>query len=142
MDDLQIMADEDGLLPQLARLQQQLVAVNQSIEEIKTSVRGIASLDKTVGELTVKFDQSQKNEKKQWEKIDESHDEIDKTNEKVSEYITKANVIYRMCIYVLGILYTLVIGFLSYNFVHLRAIEDSLLIINHKMEQQEKGRLR
>lgn len=49
--------EEKEMLVQLAELRQQMVAMSTSVEEIKSSVREVIQLDRTIAELSIHYQQ-------------------------------------------------------------------------------------
>ena len=62
--------EEKEMLVQLAELRQQMAAMSNSVDEIKSAVKEVLGLDRTIAELTVHYQQQAREIQTQWGKID------------------------------------------------------------------------
>ncbi len=134
--------EEKEMLIELAELRQQMIAIGNSVDEIKSSVKEVITLDRTIAELSIHYQQQGKEIQTQWNKIDTNHKEIESVNKKADEWINKG----RGAWFTLMILGTLaqgtVLGSVAYIFGHLRSAEDSVLLMNQRIIQLESPPLR
>ena len=61
------------MLVQLAELRQQMANMSNSVDEIKSAVKEVLSLDRTIAELSVHYQQQAREIQTQWDKIDSNH---------------------------------------------------------------------
>lgn len=130
--------EEKEMLIQLAELRQQMVAMNTSVDEIKASVREVIQLDRTIAELSIHYQQQAKEIQTQWGEIDADHKEIEKVDKKADEYINKARGAWATLLILGSLAQATLIGCVAYTFTHLRAAEDSVLLINQRVTQIEQ----
>jgi predicted RNase H-like nuclease (RuvC/YqgF family) len=132
--------EEKEMLIQLAELRQQMTSMSTAVDEIKASVKEVITLDRTIAELSIHYQQQSKELQAQWNKIDANHKDIEAVERKADEWINKG----RGAWFTLMILGTLaqaaVLGCVAYTFNHLRAAEDAILILNQRVIQIEPPR--
>lgn len=126
------------MLIQLAELRQQMVSMSTSVEEIKSSVREVIQLDRTIAELSIHYQQQAKEIQTQWGKIDADHKEIEKVDKKADEYINKARGAWATLLILGSLAQAALIGCVAYTFTHLRSAEDSVLLMNQRVIQLEQ----
>jgi len=130
--------NESDMLVQLALMRQQMGTMSSTVDEIKASVSGVASLDKTISELTILHQQQIKENLSQWQKIDANADAVRKANEKVDAWVNKGRGAWATLAVLGGVVQLVVIATVAYIFTHLRTTEDNLLLLNHRVIQLEE----
>lgn len=136
--------EEQEILIQLAELRQQLNAVTSSMDEIKTSVKEVGSLNQVVAKLAVHLEQQQKDSSYQWERIDANRAAIEAVKENADAWINKGRGAWSTMLLLGSLAQVAIISFIAYTFTTLRTVEDSQLILNHRVttieQHQMKGR--
>lgn len=130
--------EEKEILVQLAEVRQQMTAVTASVDEIKSSIKEILSLDRSIAELTVHQRQQAKDIQLQWERIDANRAAISAVDQKAEAWINKGRGAWSTLIILGGLAQAAVLGFIAYTFTHLRTAEDSLLLLNQRVVQIEQ----
>lgn len=130
--------EEKEMLVQLAELRQQMTAMSNSVDEIKSSVKEVIALDRTIAELSIHYQKQAKDIKTQWGKIDANHREIEQVDKKADEYINKARGAWGTLLILGSLAQAVLIGCVAYTFTHLRAAEDSVLLTNQRVMQIEQ----
>lgn len=133
--------EEKEILVQLAELRQQMTNVNNAVDEIKSSVKEVLTIDRTIAELSIHYQQQAKEIQTQWGKIDADHKEIERVDKKVDEFINKARGSWATLLILGSLAQAALLGSIAYTFTHLRAAEDSVLLMNQRInliEQQHK----
>ena len=133
--------EEKEILVQLAELRQQMTAMNNSVDEVKASVKEVIALDRTIAELSIHYQQTAKEIQTQWGKIDANHTAIETVEKKADEWINKGRGAWFTLMVLGSLAQAAVLGCVAYTFTHLRAAEDSILLINQRViqiEQQHK----
>lgn len=129
------------MLVQLAELRQQMANMSNSVDEIKSAVKEVLSLDRTIAELSVHYQQQAREIQTQWGKIDSNHLATEAVDKKADEYINKAHGAWATLLILGSLAQAVLIGCVAYTFTHLRAAEDSVLLMNQRItliEQQHK----
>lgn len=129
--------EEKEILVQLAELRQQMTNVNTSVDEIKTSVKEVLSLDRSIAELAVHQRQQAKDIHFQWERIDANRIAIEKVDRNAEEWINKGRGAWSTMLILGSLAQAAILGFIGYTFTHLRTAEDTLLIVNQRLTQME-----
>ena len=132
--------EEKEMLIQLAELRQQMTAMSNSVDEIKSSVKEVITLDRTIAELSIHHQQQAKEIQTQWVKIDANHREIEAVDKKSDEWINKGRGAWFTLMVLGGIAQAAVLGAVAYTFTHLRTAEDSVLLMNQRIIQIEQPR--
>lgn len=131
------------MLVQLAELRQQMTAMSNSVDEIKSSVKEVIALDRTIAELSIHYQQQAKEIQTQWGKIDSDHKEIERVDKKADEFINKARGAWATLLILGSLAQAVLLGSIAYTFTHLRAAEDSVLLMNQRvylLEQHKENR--
>src|SRR5574338_495278 len=81
--------EQQEILIQLAELQQQMKAMSTSVNDIKVSVEEVLSLDRTIAELAIHYQQQSKDIATQWTRIDANNKSIEAVDKKADEWINK-----------------------------------------------------
>lgn len=129
--------EEKEMLVQLAELRQQMTAMGNSVDEIKSSVKEVIALDRTIAELSIHYQQQGKEIQTQWGKIDANHREIENVERKADEWINKGRGAWFTLMLLGSLAQAAVLGCVAYTFTHLRAAEDSILVMNQRIIQVE-----
>lgn len=133
--------EEKEMLVQLAELRQQMASMSNSVDEIKSAVKEVLSLDRTIAELSVHHQQTAREIQTQWKKIDEQHTAVEAVDKKADEFINKARGAWATLLILGTLAQAALLGSIAYTFTHLRAAEDSVLLMNQRItliEQQHK----
>lgn len=132
--------EEKEMLVQLAELRQQMTAMGNSVDEIKSSVKEVIALDRTIAELSIHYQQQGKEIQTQWGKIDANHKEIEAVDRKADEWINKGRGAWFTLMILGGLAQAVVLGSVAYTFGHLRTAEDTVLLMNQRVIQLEQTR--
>lgn len=132
--------EEKEMLVQLAELRQQMTAMGNSVDEIKSSVKEVIALDRTIAELSIHYQQQGKEIQTQWTKIDVNHKEIEAVDRKADEWINKGRGAWFTLMILGGLAQAVVLGSVAYTFGHLRTAEDTVLLMNQRVIQLEQTR--
>lgn len=133
--------EEKEILVQLAELRQQMTAVNNSVDEIKSSVKEVLSLDRSIAELSVHQQQQSKDIAFQWTRLDAHQKQIETVSTKADEWINKGRGAWSTLLILGSLAQAAVLGFVAYTFTHLRTAEDAVLLLNQRVahiEQQKE----
>lgn len=133
--------EEKEMLVQLAELRQQMASMSNSVDEIKSVVKEVLSLDRTIAELSVHHQQTAREIQTQWKKIDEQHTAVEAVDKKADEFINRAQGAWATLLILGTLAQTALLGSIAYTFTHLRSVEDSALLLNQRVtliEQQHK----
>ena len=130
--------EEKEILVQLAELRQQMTNVNNAVDEIKSSVKEVLTIDRTIAELSIHYQQQAKEIQTQWGKIDADHKEIERVDKKADEFINKARGAWATLLILGSLAQAALLGSIAYTFTHLRAAEDSVLLLNQRVVQIEQ----
>ncbi len=130
--------NESDMLVQLALMRQQVGTMSTTVDEIKSSVSGVALLDKTISELMILHQQQIKENTSQWKKIDANTEGVRNANQKVDAWVNKGRGAWATLAILGSIVQVVVITVVTYMFTHLRATEDNLLLLNHRVAQLEE----
>lgn len=132
--------EEKEMLVQLAELRQQMTSMSTAVEEIKSSVKEVITLDRTIAELSIYHQQQSKEIATQWGKIDANHTEIEAVDKKADEWINKGRGAWATLMILGGLAQAAVLGCIAYTFTHLRTAEDAVLLLNQRVIQLEQHR--
>jgi hypothetical protein len=78
---------EQDLALQMTALREQMIAMAQNLEAIKTSVSQIVNLDRTIAELSIHRDALQKDIAVLWKRVDEDRENGREADEKLAEKV-------------------------------------------------------
>ena len=126
------------MLVQLAELRQQMTSMSTAVEEIKSSVKEVIILDRTIAELSIYHQQTAKEIQTQWGKIDANHTDIEAVNKKADEWINKGRGAWATLMILGSLAQAAVLGCIAYTFTHLRTAEDAVLLLNQRVIQLEQ----
>ena len=129
--------EEKEMLVQLAELRQQMTSMSSAVDEIKSSVKEVSTLDRTIAELSIYHQQHSKEIATQWAKIDSNHREIETVDRKAEEWINKGRGAWATLMILGGLAQAAVLGSIAYTFTHLRTAEDAVLLLNARVVQLE-----
>lgn len=132
--------EEKEILVQLAELRQQMTAINNSVDEVKASVKEVITLDRTIAELSIHHQQQAKEIQTQWGKIDTQHKAIEDVEKKADEWINKGRGAWFTLMILGSLAQAAVLGAVAYTFTHLRTAEDAVLLLNQRVIQLEQQR--
>lgn len=130
--------DEEKMLVQLAELRQQVASVSNTVEEIKSSVKEVITLDRTIAELSIYHQQQSKELATQWVKIDANQSGIEAVDRKTDEWINKGRGAWATLMILGGLAQAAILGCIAYTFTHLRTAEDAVLLLNQRVVQIEQ----
>lgn len=130
--------EEKEMLIQLAELRQQMLAVSNSVDEIKSAVKEVLSLDRTIAELSVRYQQQAHEIQTQWGRIDENHKSVEMVDKKADEFINKARGAWATLLILGSLAQAALLGSIAYTFTHLRSVEDAVLLMNQRVMQIEQ----
>ncbi len=130
--------EEKEMLVQLAELRQQMTAVSSAVDEIKASVKEVITLDRTIAELSIYYQQQAREIQTQWGKIDANHVAIEAVDKKADEYINKARGAWATLLILGSLAQAALLGSIAYTFTHIRTAEDALLLLNQRVVQIEQ----
>jgi hypothetical protein len=129
--------EEREMLIQLAELRSQMTAMSTSVDEIKSSVKEVIALDRTIAELSIHYQQQAREIQTQWGKIDGAQKAVEAVDKKADEWINKARGAWATMLILGTLAQGIVLGAIAYTFTHLRSAEDALLLINQRVVQIE-----
>lgn len=130
--------EEKEILVQLAELRQQMTNVNNAVDEIKSSVKEVLSIERTIAELSIHYQQQAKEIQTQWGKIDSNNLATEAVDKKVDEFINKARGAWATLLILGSLAQAALLGSIAYTFTHLRAAEDAVLLMNQRVTQLEQ----
>lgn len=139
------------MLVQLAELRQQMTAMGNSVDEIKSSVKEVIALDRTIAELSIHYQQQAKEIQTQWAKIDTNHRDIENVEKaaqnstravdsKAEEWINKARGAWWTAMIFGGSIQLGMLAMMGWTFTHIRSAEDGVLLLNQRVIQLEQQR--
>jgi hypothetical protein len=134
--------EEKEMLIQLAELRSQMTAMGASVDEIKSSVKEVIALDRTIAELSIHYQQQAREIQTQWNKIDGAQKAVETVDKKADEWINKARGAWATMLILGTLAQGIVLGAIAYTFTHLRTAEDALLLINQRVVQLEQQQRR
>lgn len=126
------------MLVQLAELRQQMASMSNSVDEIKSAVKEVLRLDRTIAELSVHCQQQAREIQTQWGKIDAQHKAVDAVDKKTDEFVNKARGAWATLLILGSLAQAALLGSIAYTFTHLRAAEDAVLLMNQRIVQIEQ----
>jgi hypothetical protein len=134
------MADmqDREMLVQLAELRQQMTSMSNAVDEIKSSVKEVITLDRTIAELAIHYQQQSREIQTQWAKIDANHSEIEAVDRRAEAWINKARGAWFTGMILGSLAQIIVLTMIAWTFNHLRAAEDSVLLMNARVVQIEQ----
>lgn len=130
--------EEKEILVQLAELRQQMTNVNNAVDEIKSSVKEVLSIDRTIAELSIHYQQQAKEIQTQWGKIDSNNLATEAVSKKADEFINKARGAWATLLILGSLAQAALLGSIAYTFTHLRTAEDAVLLMNQRVTQLEQ----
>jgi hypothetical protein len=130
--------EEKEMLVQLAELRQQMASMSNSVDEIKSAVKEVLGLDRTIAELSVHHQQTVREIQIQWKKIDDQHKATEAVDKKADEYINKARGAWSTLLILGSLAQAALLGSIAYTFTHIRTAEDALLLLNQRVVQIEQ----
>lgn len=128
----------EDLAVQLAKLQEQVASMAASVEDVRTSVREVLSLDRTIAELSVMHRQQTTEIAQQWTRIDAMKGAIDGTDRKTDELINKARGAWFTAVILGGLAQIAVIAMIGWVFTHVNLAEDQLHLLQYRVQQLEQ----
>ena len=133
-------SEQDGheMLIQLAELRAQMTSMFESVNEIKSSVKEVVALDRTIAELSIYNQQQAKEIQTQWNRIDNNQKDIESVERKADEWINKGRGAWFTLMVLGGLAQAAVLGCVAYTFTHLRSAEDTVLLMNQRIMQIER----
>lgn len=134
--------NESDIIVKLALVSQQVNAMSGTVEEIKATVSEVATLNRTIGELTLMYKQQLQENATQWQKIDANAEGVRLAHEKVDAWVNKGRGAWATLAILGGVVQVLVLAAMSYAFTHLRQVEDSLLLLDQRVKTMEEQRAR
>lgn len=126
------------MLVQLAELRQQMAYMSNSVDEIKSAVKEVLSLDRTIAELSVHHQQTAREIQTQWKKIDDQHKATEAVDKKADEWVNKARGAWWTAMLFGGLIQAGVLGMIAWTFTHVRDAEDAILLLNQRVVQIEQ----
>ena len=76
---------------QMSRLETQIAALTEKVEDIKNSVTQIAKLDKTIAEVVIHNEHSRENIDSLWRQIEETKTRVEQANSRITSVETNTN---------------------------------------------------
>ena len=76
---------------QMSRLETQIAALTEKVEDIKPSVTQIAKLDKTIAEVVIHNGHARENIETLWRKVEEIKNRVEHTNTRITTIETDTN---------------------------------------------------
>ena len=76
---------------EMSRLETQIAALTEKVEDIKTSVTQIAKLDKTIAEVVIHNGNARENIETLWRKVEEIKNRVEHTNTRITTVETDTN---------------------------------------------------
>lgn len=130
--------DEKEILIQLAEIRQQVVSMLNSVEEVKSSVKEVLTLDRAVAELVIYHKQQSQDIDKQRAATEANHDAIEAVERKADEWINKGRGAWATVMILGSMAQAVILSAIFYTFNHLRTAEDSLLLMDHRIQLIEQ----
>ena len=128
----------EDLAVQLAKLQEQVASMAASVEDVRTSVREVLSLDRTIAELSVMHRQQTSEITQQWARLDALKVSVDSTDRKTDEWINKARGAWFTAVILGGLAQIAVITMTGWVFTHVNLAEDQLHLLQYRVQQLEQ----
>ena len=127
---------------QLAELNALVHSLAKSMEEIKTSVKEVVTLDRTIAELSTEHRHAVKEIHTQWVKIDDNQKDIEAVNRKTDEWINKGRGAWFTAMILGSLAQAAILGMIAWTFSHMRSAEDSILLMKEQLSrvEQQKGK--
>lgn len=127
----------EDLAVQLAKLQEQVASMAASVEDVRTSVREVLSLDRTIAELSVMHRQQTNEIAQQWARIDTLKGSVDATDKKSDEWINKARGAWFTAAILGGLAQIAIMAMIGWVFMHINLAEDQLHLLQYRVQQIE-----
>ncbi len=128
----------EDLAVQLAKLQEQVASMAASVEDVRTSVREVLSLDRTIAELSVMHRQHTTEIAQQWTRINGLKTFVDVTDKKTDEWINKARGAWFTAVILGGLAQIAIITMIGWVFTHVNLAEDQLHLLQYRVQQIEQ----
>ena len=140
----------------MAQLKEQMRAVAGDVADIKSALKELVQLDKTLAELSIHNQNTQKTITMLWEKHDaikvwqQQHDlelsrekvefekELNKVDDKVEEWVNKGKGALWVAGIFIGVIQVSIVASIGWVFTHLSAAEQMNVVQQLKIEQLEK----
>lgn len=140
----------------MAQLKEQMRAVAGDVSDIKSALKELVQLDKTLAELSIHNQNTQKTITMLWEKHDaiktwqtqheldmsrnkvEAEKDLDKVADKVEEWINKGKGALWVAGIFIGVIQISIVASIGWVFTHLSAAEQMNVVQQLKIEQLEK----
>lgn len=143
-------ADDLTTVPaQLAQIHEQIKGLASAMDEIKTSVREVATLDKTIAQLAIKHEQVDAQIVRNSNVIEscvqslvkldsESVERTALVNSKADEWINKARGAWWTAMLLGGFMQVVILSMIAWTFGHIRSAEDDVMLIKYRVELLEQ----
>lgn len=130
--------NDQDVMVQLAELRLQMSSMAASVDEIKSSVKEVITLDRTIAELSIHYQQQAKEIQTQWGKTDDNQREIEKVERKADEWINKGRGAWSTAVLLGSIAQIAILAMIAWTFNHVRSAEDDVLLMKAKLAQIEQ----
>ena len=127
----------EDLAVQLAKLQEQVASMAASVEDVRTSVREVLSLDRTIAELSVMHRQQANEIAQQWTRIDTLKSALEVTDKKSDAWINKARGAWFTAVILGSIAQIAVLTMIGWVFTHINLAEDTVHLLQYRVQQIE-----
>jgi hypothetical protein len=131
------MPTDESVLIQLTELKQQLNAVASSVDEMKTSMREVITLDKTLAELIIHQQNTAQQASASQRAIEKNATEIREVATHTDAWINRARGAWWATALLASIAQVAVLGMISWVFLHVSAVEDDVLLLKYRMSNVE-----
>lgn len=128
----------EDLAVQLAKLQEQVASMAASVEDVRTSVREVLTLDRTIAELNILHQQQSREVATMWAKIEAAKKDIDLVDRKADSWINKGRGAWFAAVLLGSIAQIAVLAMISWVFTHINTNEDQVQLLQYKVQILEQ----
>jgi len=125
------------VLIEIAQLREQVSSIAGNLDDVKSSMKEVLVLDRTIAELGVRHEQQARELATQWTRIDALASAGAGTERKVDEWVNRGRGAWFVTMFLGAFAQSLVLGAVAWTFNHVRAAEDASLLLGHRVTQLE-----
>jgi len=125
------------VLIEIAQLREQVSSIAGNLDDVKSSMKEVLVLDRTIAELGVRHEQQARELATQWTRIDALASASAGTERKVDEWVNRGRGAWFVTMFLGAFAQSLVLGAMAWTFNHVRAAEDASLLLGHRVTQLE-----
>jgi hypothetical protein len=121
--------DQVNVASQLAQLTQQIRGLVDTTNDIKTSLKDVASLDRAVGSLILRHEQAHKEITLQWNRVDALKEDVEMVDRKHDEWINKARGAYWTFMLLGGLAQAAIVTAIGWTFVNVKTNNEEVMLL-------------